>query len=114
MVSTMHAALSRLRAGEIFRIRDPKGLTLAVFDGLVWVTQDGVRDDTFVGNGGTFTFERSGLALVEALEKTCLAVLTSAAKRGPTALVSNLIEEPSYEKTVCGVTTTPSADAPCR
>jgi hypothetical protein len=75
MVSTLHAALSRLRTGEILKIHDGSGQALAVFDGLVWVTQHGDPRDAFVGKGGTFMLDRSGLAVVEAMTETRLAVL---------------------------------------
>jgi hypothetical protein len=52
MVATMQAEFSRLKAGEFLKIHDGKGRILAVFEGLVWVTQyEDLRDD-FVGKGG--------------------------------------------------------------
>lgn len=82
MVSTMHAALSRLGTGEVLKIRDGRGQTLAVFDGLVWVTQDGDLRDEFIAEGGSFTLDRSGLAIVEALVETRLAVLAARSESG--------------------------------
>jgi len=55
---------------------------LAVFDGLVWVTQDGDPRDAFVAKGGVFTFDRPGLAIVEAVKESRLAVLATAAEDG--------------------------------
>jgi Protein of unknown function (DUF2917) len=77
MVATVHAALSRLGSGELMKIRDGEGQTLAVFDGLVWVTQDGDPRDAFIAKGETFTLDRSGTAIVEALKDTRLAVLAA-------------------------------------
>ncbi len=54
------------------KIRDGKGQILAVFDGLVWVTQDGDPRDAFVAKGGVFTFDRPGLAIVEAVKAVAL------------------------------------------
>jgi hypothetical protein len=82
MVSTVHAGLSRLRTGDVLKIRDGSGQILAVFDGLVWVTQDGDPADAFISKGATFTFDRSGLAIVEALSETRLAVLTTTEEYG--------------------------------
>ena len=78
MTSSFHPALARLDAGQFLTIQDGKGQMLAVFDGLVWVTQDGDPRDAFVAQGGAFTFDRPGLAIVEALKETRLAVLATA------------------------------------
>jgi len=79
MTASSHPALSRLDAGQFLKVRDAEGQTLAVFDGLVWVTQDGDPRDAFVAKGGAFTFDRPGLAIVEALKESRLAVLATAA-----------------------------------
>jgi len=80
MTLTFHPALARLDAGQFMKIRDGKGQILAVFDGLVWVTQDGDPRDAFVAKGGVFTFDRPGLAIVEAVKESRLAVLATAAE----------------------------------
>lgn len=80
MKVTPTATLSRLGAGEFLRIRDGIGQTLAVFDGLVWITQAGDPRDSFVARGETLTLDRPGLALVEALANTRLAVLAAEAE----------------------------------
>jgi hypothetical protein len=80
MASTLHATLSRLDAGEFLKIHDGGGQTLAVFDGLVWITQDGDPRDAFITRGETFTLDRPGLAIVQALTETRLAVLAATAE----------------------------------
>ena len=82
MTLTFHPAIARLDAGQFMKVRDGEGQILAVFDGLVWVTQDGDPRDAFVAKGGVFTFDRPGLAIVEALESSRLAVLATAAEEG--------------------------------
>lgn len=82
MTLTFHPAIARLDAGQFMKVRDGEGQILAVFDGLVWVTQDGDPRDAFVAKGGVFTFDRPGLAIVEALESSRLAVLATAAEDG--------------------------------
>lgn len=77
MTTTFHPALARLDAGQVLKMRDAKGHTLAVFDGLVWVTQDGDPRDAFIPKGGVFTFDRPGLAIVEAMQESRLAVLAA-------------------------------------
>lgn len=81
MTATFHPALARLDAGQVLKVRDARGHTLAVFDGLVWVTQDGDPRDAFVAKGGVFTFDRPGLAIVEAMKESRLAVLADTAEQ---------------------------------
>jgi len=82
MTLTFHPALARLCPGQFMKIQDGRGQMLAVFDGLVWVTQDGDPRDAFVAKGGVFTFDRPGLAIVEAVKDSRLAVLATAAEDG--------------------------------
>lgn len=76
-----HPALARLRPGEFLKVEDGNGQRLAVFHGLVWVTQAGDSRDAFVAAGGSFTFDRPGLAVVEALKESRFAVLAAPADR---------------------------------
>jgi len=82
MTASFHPALARLNAGQFLKIRDGRGQTLAVFDGLVWVTQDGDPRDAFVAKGDVFKFDRRGLAIVEALKESRLALLAATADDG--------------------------------
>ena len=77
MTARFHPALARLVPGQFLKIQDGKGQMLAVFEGLVWVTQDGDPRDAFVAKGGVFEFDREGLAVVEALKESRLAVLAT-------------------------------------
>jgi hypothetical protein len=82
MSAIIHPALERLGAGQLVKIGDAKGLVLAVFDGLVWVTQDGDPRDAFVAKGGAFAFDRQGLAIIEALKESRIAVLARTVEHG--------------------------------
>lgn len=82
MTAMFHPALAQLSPGQFLKIRDAKGQVLAVFDGLVWVTQDGDPRDAFIAEGGVFTFDRPGLAIVEAMKESHFAVLATAADAG--------------------------------
>ncbi len=77
MKASFQPALARLVPGQVLKIRDGKGQMLAVFEGLVWVTQAGDPRDAFVTKGGVFEFDREGLAVVEALKESRLAVLAT-------------------------------------
>jgi hypothetical protein len=87
MVATLNAALARLDTGTYLRIPDPAGRTLAVLNGLVWVTQDGDPRDAFIASGETFEFNRPGLAIVEAMSETRLAVYAAHGVTEQSALV---------------------------
>jgi len=76
METSLSHVLVRLGADELQRIPASRGQYLVVFHGKVWLTQPGDRRDHVVSTGETFTFDREGLALVEALEPTTYAVLT--------------------------------------
>ncbi|SRR6266581_4923673 len=56
-----------LDAGELLRIRDGRGWTIAVVEGEVWITQDGDYRDIVIGAGDRFRLEGAGLSLVHAL-----------------------------------------------
>lgn len=66
---------TRLRQGATLRIREGEGRSIAVFNGLVWITQKGDPRDVFVASGQTFTIDRPGLVLVDAMNDTDLIVL---------------------------------------
>ena len=68
---------TKLDAQAVMRVFDGRGRGLAVLDGMVWVTQDGDPRDIFVGSGESFTFDRPGLAIVQALEPTHLFMLAA-------------------------------------
>jgi hypothetical protein len=76
--SSLHR-LVRLGAGELLSLDATPGLCVVVFDGHVWITQHDDPDDHVVGPGQSFTCDRAGLTLVEALRPTRLAVLAETA-----------------------------------
>jgi hypothetical protein len=82
MDATSKTVISGLGAGELLRIRDGIGQTLVVFEGFVWITQETDPCDAFVTKGETFTFDRPGLALVEAVTDARVAVLAAGAEVG--------------------------------
>ena len=75
MDSTLQYLLTQLRKDAYLRLSNAQGRTVAVFRGQVWIAQEGDRRDVFVGSGGTFTIDRPGLVIVEALQETSLLVL---------------------------------------
>ena len=53
--------------GQPLRLRDPQGRHLSVIKGAVWITQDNDLRDTVLEAGSDFVFDRTGLAVVQAL-----------------------------------------------
>lgn len=59
--------LTRLRKGDVHRLAVRRGDGIALFEGEVWLTQEGARDDVVVSAGDTHTFERDGSVWLQAL-----------------------------------------------
>lgn len=87
-MTTYHPALARLGPGQYLKVDGSAGQTLAVFDGLVWITQAGDPRDAFVAPGDAFTFDRPGLALIEALSDSRLALLSAIVEDGADELIA--------------------------
>lgn len=75
MDTRFERALTKLEHGDLLRIQRGMGQSIAVFDGLVWITQDGDPRDIFVMGGETFTLDAKGPAIVYALQASRVLVL---------------------------------------
>ena len=64
--------------GSILRVEDGRDLTLYVWEGAVWLTQEGEARDRWVGAGEWFRLDRQGVAVAHATQRT---VITIAAPR---------------------------------
>lgn len=71
-------AVTRLAPGAVLRIADGPGRTVAVFQGLLWITQQEDPRDTLLGAGETFQLDRPGMAVAQALQDSRIAVLAAA------------------------------------
>jgi hypothetical protein len=56
----------RLESRDFLRLREARGVAIEVVGGRVWITEDGLRDDRFLGAGGRYRVGGDGLVLVEA------------------------------------------------
>ena len=63
--------------GSTLRIDDGVGVTLEVRQGDLWLTEEGGREDHFLGPGQSFRISRRGTTLVHAFQPS--VVLVSAA-----------------------------------
>ncbi len=61
------AELETLAAGEVRTLRLPAGASLAVTDGILWLTRSGDPADHLLSAGTTFSFPRGALVVVQAL-----------------------------------------------
>jgi hypothetical protein len=56
----------RLESRDFLRLREARGVAIEVVGGRVWITEDGLRDDRFLGAGGRYRVGGDGLVLIEA------------------------------------------------
>jgi hypothetical protein len=71
--------LTDLPRNGTLRIADGRAHVVAVFEGQVWLTQDGDSRDVFLEAGESFNFESSGVTLVQAMRDARLLVSDPAA-----------------------------------
>lgn len=64
-----------LKAREMLPIEDGAGLELKCLRGILWITQDGDREDRIIDSGKSFVLSRSGLSLVNALSGPALLIV---------------------------------------
>lgn len=72
----VHGGIALAR-GSAARLEDARGLAIEVWDGELWITQEGDRHDYFVRPGQRFLVEHDGVALAQALRPSH-ATLTAA------------------------------------
>ncbi len=69
-----------LKRKQVVKVRGGMGHSVVCDSGSVWVTQDGDPRDIVLRAGESFTIDRNGLALVQALEPGSISILRSAAQ----------------------------------
>jgi len=72
MDTSLTHATTQLVKGEILRVDNALGQSIAVVRGMVWVTQEGDVRDTFLSDGDSFVFDQRGTALAQAITDTRL------------------------------------------
>jgi hypothetical protein len=82
----VHGGLGMAR-GSHTRIEDGRGILVYVWDGELWITQDGDRRDYFVRRGESFEVKRDGTTLLYAMQRT-QATLTAPTPEGYARLIS--------------------------
>jgi hypothetical protein len=74
MDTTSHTPITELRSGALMRVEEGTGHDVAVFDGLLWITQSGDARDVFLRPGETFSFDGSGRIVMQALSHARVAI----------------------------------------
>ena len=75
-ISYRGRVLLQLKDKDFLRLRGARGLAIEVVGGRVWITEDGVPADRFLGAGGRYRVGGDGLVLVEAeADETALRLL---------------------------------------
>jgi hypothetical protein len=72
MDTSLTNSITKLARGEILRVDNALGQSIAVVQGMLWITQEGDRRDTFLSDGDSFVFSRRGTALAQAVTDTKL------------------------------------------
>ncbi|HEU5294685.1 MAG TPA: DUF2917 domain-containing protein [Burkholderiaceae bacterium] len=67
--------LTELTDGSLLRLCDAQGRAVVVFEGRVWITQENDLRDVTLDSGESFSIDRPGLTLVEALGPSKVMVL---------------------------------------
>ncbi len=78
-----------LRAHQIARFDDAPGVAVLCLRGELWLTQDGDLNDVILGPGEHFTFDRRGLALVEALKASSLRIAMPVERRAEAPVLAH-------------------------
>jgi hypothetical protein len=60
--------------GSILRFEDGRGLLLHVWEGAVWLTQQGDSRDRYIGPGESFRLDRQGVAVACAMRRTVASI----------------------------------------
>jgi len=80
----------KLNERETISVVDGKGARIAVVDGSVWLTQERDPRDVMLRPGESFTLDRNGTAIIEALADTEVALDASGDCAQPAGPHSNL------------------------
>ena len=72
MDTSLTQSVTKLARGAILRVDSALGQSIAVVQGMVWITQESDRRDTFLSDGDSFVFDQRGTALAQAITDTTL------------------------------------------
>jgi hypothetical protein len=97
MSQALRHPLTDLPRDYTLRIADGRAHVVAVFEGQVWLTQDGDLRDVFLEAGESFGFESSGVTLVQAMRDARLLVSEPAALEPPRRIDAQALHQRARE-----------------
>lgn len=83
MNNELRHPLTNLSAGSLLRVRDGQGRAVVVFEGQVWITLDDDPRDIMLSGGESFSIDRPGLTLVQALRDSKVMLVDADSQRAP-------------------------------
>ena len=69
----VHGSLGMTR-GSVLRIEHGRDMMIYVWEGGLWLTQEGDRRDRWLGAGDCFRVERDGVTLAQATERSTISL----------------------------------------
>jgi Protein of unknown function (DUF2917) len=69
----VHGSLGMAR-GSVLRIEDGRDMVVYVWEGGIWLTQEGDRRDRYIGPGDCFRIDRDGVTLAQATQGTTVSL----------------------------------------
>jgi hypothetical protein len=69
----VHGSLGMTR-GSMLRVEDGQDMVINVWEGGIWLTQEGDRRDRHLGPGDCFRIERDGVTLAQAIERSTVSL----------------------------------------
>jgi len=70
----MSPTVIALSPGEFMRIEAPRGVEVSVRSGRLWITEEARNDDIWLKAGESASLAGDGLALIEALDASCVRI----------------------------------------
>ena len=71
----------QMTRGSLARIEDGRGILLSVWDGGLWITEEGNHRDYYIRAGERFQLQREGVTLAYAMQDANFTVAAPAAAR---------------------------------
>jgi hypothetical protein len=69
----VHGSLGMTR-GSVLRIDDGRDMSIRVWEGGLWLTQEGDRRDRYLGPGDCFRIQRDGVTLAQATARSTVSL----------------------------------------
>jgi hypothetical protein len=74
MTLNLNAPVLALEPGQVITLDDAEGTRIEARSGVVWVTEEGDRDDHIVAPGEALVVSHGGRTLVQALQSAWIAL----------------------------------------